>query len=168
MSTFFNSFGVNILSLLYYLLLFGIVLYLLRRYAFGVILRTIDARQDKINKSLDEAQEAAASVKSSQQKAEKTIDAAAAEAREIINRAERLATEIHEDARKEAKVEAELIVVKAREEIDRERQAAVNDLRGAAVDLALAAAGRVIGESLSDDRSRQLAEAAVKQAELRA
>jgi F-type H+-transporting ATPase subunit b len=167
-STFFNSFGVNVLSLLYYLLLFGIVLYLLRRYAFSVILRTIDARQDKINKSLDEAQEAAASVKTSQAKAEKTIDEAAAEAREIITRAERLAAEIHEDARKEAKVEAELIVVKAREEIDRERQAAVNDLRAAAVDLALAAAGRVIGESLSDDRSRQLAEAAVKQAELRA
>jgi F-type H+-transporting ATPase subunit b len=167
-STFFNSFGVNVLSLLYYLLLFGIVLYLLRRYAFSVILRTIDARQDKINKSLDEAQEAAASVKTSQAKAEKTIDEAAAEAREIITRAERLAAEIHEDARKEAKVQADLIVFKAREEIDRERQAAVNDLRRAAVDLALTAAGRVIGENLSDDKSRQLAEEAVKQAELRA
>src|SRR5438309_5038423 len=118
MSTFFNSFGVNVLSLVYYLLLFGIVLYLLRRYAFGVILRTIDARQDKINRSLDAAEEAAASVKTSQAKAEKTIDDAAAQAREIISRAERLATEIHEDARKEAKIQAEVIVVKAREEID--------------------------------------------------
>jgi F-type H+-transporting ATPase subunit b len=168
MSTFFNSFGVNVLSLLYYLLLFGIVLFLLRKYAFGVILRTIDARQDKINQSLDEAQEAAASVKASQAKAEKTIDEAAAEAREIITRAERLATEIHEDARKEAKLQADVIVVKAREEIDRERQAAVNEIRAQAVDLALTAAGRVIGENLSDDRSRQLAEEAVKQAELRA
>jgi len=65
-----------------------------------------------------------ASVKANQAKAEKTIDEAAAEAREIINRAERLATEIHEDARKEAKVQAEVIVVKAREAIDRERQGA--------------------------------------------
>jgi F-type H+-transporting ATPase subunit b len=168
MSTFFNSFGVNILSLVYYLVLFGIVLYLLRRYAFAVILKTIDARQDKINQSLDEAQEAAASVKANQAKAEKTIDDAAAEAREIITRAERLATEIHEDARKEAKVQAELIVVKAREEIDRERQSAVNELRRHAVDLALTAASRVIGESLSDDKSRQLAEDAVQKAELRA
>ena len=168
MSTFFTSFGVNVLSLAYYLLLFGIVLYLLRRYAFGVILRTIDARQDKINRSLDAAEEAAASVKTSQAKAEKTIDDAAAQAREIISRAERLATEIHEDARKEAKIQAEVIVVKAREEIDRERQAAVNDLRRAAVDLALTAASRVIGENLSDDKSRQLAEEAVQHAELRA
>jgi F-type H+-transporting ATPase subunit b len=168
MSTFFNSFGVNVLSLVYYLLLFGIVLYLLRRFAFGAILRTIDARQEKINQSLDEAQEAVASVKANQQKAEKTIDDAAAEAREIITRAERLASEIHEDARKEAKVQADVIVVKAREEIDRERQAAINDLRAQAVDLAILAASRVIGESLSDDRSRQLAEEAVRRAELRA
>lgn len=168
MSTFFNSFGVNVLSLVYYLLLFGIVLYLLRRFAFGPILRTIDARQEKIDRSLDEAQEAVASVKANQEKAQKTVDEAAAEAREIITRAERLASEIHEDARKEAKVQADVIVVKAREEIDRERQAAINELRAQAVDLAITAAGRVIGETLSDDRSRQLAEDAVKQAELRA
>jgi F-type H+-transporting ATPase subunit b len=168
MASFFQTFGVNVQYLVWYLVIFLALLWVLNRFAFKPLLRTISERQEEINRSLDAAEEAAASVKSSQQKAEKTIDAAAAEAREIINRAERLATEIHEDARKEAKVEAELIVVKAREEIDRERQAAVNDLRGAAVDLALAAAGRVIGESLSDDRSRQLAEAAVKQAELRA
>src|SRR5258708_1684903 len=168
MSTFFSSFGVNVLSLVYYLLLFGIVLYLLRRFAFGAILRTIDARQDKINRSLDEAQEAVASVKANQEKAEKTIDEAAAEAREIITRAERLASEIHEDARKEAKVQADVIVVKAREEIDRERQAAINDLRAQAVDLPIMAARRPTRDSLSDDRSRQLAEDAVRRAELRA
>jgi F-type H+-transporting ATPase subunit b len=165
---FFTSFDVNVVSLIFYLILFGIVLYGIQRFLFQRVLRLIDARQAKINQSLDEAQEAVASVKANQAKAEKTIDEAAAEAREIINRAERLATEVHEDARKEAKVQAELIVVKAREEINRERQAAVNELRRQAVDLALTAAGRVIGENLSDDKSRQLAEEAVKQAELRA
>lgn len=165
---FFTSFDVNVVSLIFYLVLFGIVLYGIQRFLFQRVLRLIDARQAKINQSLDEAQEAVASVKANQAKAEKTIDEAAAEAREIINRAERLATEVHEDARKEAKVQAEVIVVKAREEIARERQAAVNELRRQAVDLALSAASRVIGENLSDDKSRQLAEEAVKQAELRA
>lgn len=165
---FFTSFDVNVVSLIFYLVLFGIVLYGIQRFLFQRVLRLIDARQAKINQSLDEAQVAVASVKANQAKAEKTIDEAAAEAREIINRAERLATEVHEDARKEAKVQAEVIVVKAREEIARERQAAVNELRRQAVDLALSAASRVIGENLSDDKSRQLAEEAVKQAELRA
>ena len=164
----FSAFSIDVVSLLWYLLVFAIAAYALKRLFYQPILSMIDERQAKVSKSLDDAQEAAASVKASQAKAEKTIDEAAAEAREIITRAERLATEIHEDARKEAKVQADLIVVKAREEIDRERMAAVNELRRQAVDLVLTAAGRVIGENLSDDKSRQLAEEAVKQAELRA
>jgi F-type H+-transporting ATPase subunit b len=166
MSTFFTSFGVNLPSLLFYLLFFGVILWILRRYLFKPVLGTIESRQQKINQSLDEAQEALASVKANRLKAEKLLDDASAEAREIINRAERLATDIHEDARREAKIEADLMVTKARVEIDREREAAIKDLRREAVDLALVAASRVIGENLSDDRSRKLAEEAVKQAEL--
>jgi F-type H+-transporting ATPase subunit b len=166
MSTFFTSFGVNLPSLLFYLLFFGVILWILRRYLFKPVLGSIESRQQKINQSLDEAQEALASVKANRLKAEKLLDEASAEAREIINRAERLATEIHEDARREAKIEADLMVTRARVEIDREREAAIKDLRREAVDLALVAASRVIGENLSDDRSRQLAEEAVKQAEL--
>jgi F-type H+-transporting ATPase subunit b len=166
MSTFFTSFGVNLPSLLFYLLFFGVILWILRRYLFKPVLGTIESRQQKINQSLDEAQEALSSVKANRLKAEKLLDEASAEAREIINRAERLAADIHEDARHEAKIEADLMVTRARVEIDREREAAIKDLRREAVDLALVAASRVIGENLSDDRSRQLAEEAVKQAEL--
>jgi F-type H+-transporting ATPase subunit b len=166
MSTFFNSFGVNLPSLLFYLLFFVAILWILRRYFFKPILGTIENRQQKINQSLDEAQEALASVKANREKAERLLDEASAEAREIINRAERLAIDLHEDARREAKIEADLIVTKAKVEIDRERQAAIAELRREAVDLALVAASRVIGENLSDDRSRQLAEEAVMKAEL--
>jgi F-type H+-transporting ATPase subunit b len=167
MSTFFTSFGVNGVSLVFYLLMFVLVLLALRRWAFGPILRTIDSRQTKINQSLDEAQDALKLVKANRERAEKLIWEAGSEAREIISRAERLAAEIHDDARKEAKVQADLIVTKARQEIERERQAAVNELRRLTVDLALTAAAQVIGASLSGDRSRQLAEEAVQQAELR-
>jgi F-type H+-transporting ATPase subunit b len=167
MSTFFTSFGVNGISLAFYLLMFLLVLWALRRYAFGPILKTIDSRQQKIEDSLDQAEDALKLVKANREKAEKLIWEAGTEAREIISRAERTSSEIHEDARKDARVEADLIVTKARQEIERERQAAVNELRRLTVDLALTAAARVIGESLSDDRSRELAEEAVRQAELR-
>lgn len=167
MSTFFTSFGVNGVSLAFYLLMFVLVLLALRRWAFGPILKTIETRQQKINESLDQAEDALKLVKANRERAEKLIWEAGTEAREIISRAERTSAEIHEDARKEARMQAELIVTKARQEIERERQAAVNELRRLTVDLALTAAAQVIGESLSDDKSRQLAEEAVRHAELR-
>jgi F-type H+-transporting ATPase subunit b len=166
-ASFFQTFGVNVQYLVWYLLIFLALLWVLNRFGFQRILGTIKARQEEIDKSLDAAEEAVRSVKANRERAEKLLDEASAEAREIISRAERLAADIHDDARKEAKIQADVIVTKARQEIDRERQGAVNELRQLAVDLALTAASRVIGESLSDDRSRQLAEEAVKQAEIR-
>lgn len=168
MSVFFESFGINILSLVWYLVLFGAILYLLRRYAFGPITGMIDKRQAEINRALDEAQEAVASVKRSRERSEEILAEASAHAQEIVRRAERAVGEMHEDARREARVQADVIVAKARTEIDRERQAAIADIREQVVDLALVAAARVLGENIDGARNRALIEQTVAQAELRA
>src|ERR1700730_12463227 len=114
MSTFFTSFGVNLPSLLFYLFFFAVILWILRRYLFKPLLGTIESRQQKINQILDEARGALDSVKATREKAEKLLDEASGEAREIINRAERLAADIHDVSRREAKVEADLLVTKGR------------------------------------------------------
>src|SRR5258708_28068499 len=100
MASFFQTFGVNVQYLVWYLVIFLALLWVLNRYAFGPLLKTIKERQEEINKSLDAAEEAVASVKTNQEKAEKTIDEAAAQAPEIITRAERLPYQIHHAARK--------------------------------------------------------------------
>ena len=165
---FFTSLGINPLSLGFYLLLFLVVFLILRRFAFGPILKTIEARQEKINQSLDEAQAAAETVRTSQERAEKVVFDASQEAQEIIRRAERVAADVHEKARAEAKTQADLFIVRARQEIDQERATAVAEIRAQVVDLALVAAGRVIEANLDADKNRQLVEETIKQAELRA
>jgi F-type H+-transporting ATPase subunit b len=163
---FFQSFGVNVIYLVWYLAIFGVVLYLLRRYAFGPILKTIADRQDKINESLDAAQEATRSIDESRQKAEATIREAAEQARTIVTRAEKAAVDLTAQAREEARVQANLIAEKARAEIERERNAAVAEIRAQVVDLALLAAGRVIEANLDPARNRKLVEETIAQAEM--
>jgi F-type H+-transporting ATPase subunit b len=168
LSVFFDSFGVNVLSLVWYLVLFGAILYLLRRFAFGPVTAMIDKRQAAINRALDEAQEAVASVKRSRERSEQILAEASTHGQEIVRRAERAASEMHEDARREAKVQADAIVAKARTEIDRERQAAIADIRQQVVDLALVAASKVLRENIDGAKNRALIEQTVSQAELRA
>ncbi|MEA2682779.1 MAG: F-type H+-transporting ATPase subunit b [Chloroflexota bacterium] len=168
MSVFFESFGINVLSLVWYLVLFGAILYLLRRFAFGPVTTMIDKRQADINRALDEAQEAVVAVKRSRERSEQILAEASAHAQEIVRRAERAASEMHEDARREAKVQADAIVAKARTEIDRERMAAIADIREQVVDLALVAAGKVLRENIDGPKNRALIEQTVSQAELRA
>jgi F-type H+-transporting ATPase subunit b len=168
LSVFFESFGINVLSLVWYLVLFGAILYLLRRFAFGPVTTMIDKRQADINRALDEAQEAVVAVKRSRERSEQILAEASAHAQEIVRRAERAASEMHEDARREAKVQADAIVAKARTEIDRERMAAIADIREQVVDLALVAAGKVLRENIDGPKNRALIEQTVSQAELRA
>jgi F-type H+-transporting ATPase subunit b len=168
LSVFFDSFGVNFLSLIWYVLLFGAVLYLLRRFAFGPVTTMIDKRQADINRALDEAQEALVLVKKNREKAEQILWNASQESQEIVRRAERAASEIQSDARREAKVQQEAMIAKARTEIDQERMTAIADIKKQVVDLALVAAGTLIHENLDSDKNRGLAEQTIQLAELRA
>jgi F-type H+-transporting ATPase subunit b len=168
MSTFFTSFGVNVVSLLFYLLLFGAVLFILRRFAFGPIIKTIEDRQARINESLDAAQNAASSVEENQRRAEETLRQASTQAQEILRRAEKAAAEQRDQATADARTQAEAIVSRARAEIEQERAAAVAEIRRQVVDLALLAASRVIEANLDDDNNRRLVEQTIQQAELRA
>ena len=168
MQVFFDSFGINVLSLIWYLLLFGAVLYLLRRFAFGRVVGMIDARQVEINRALDEAQEAVASVKLNRERAEKILFEAGQEAQEIVRRAERISSDLQADARKEAKVQQDAMIAKARTEIEQERLQAIADIKRQVVDLALVAAGTVLRENLDAEKNRKLAEQTIQQAELRA
>ncbi|HEV3233082.1 MAG TPA: F0F1 ATP synthase subunit B [Candidatus Dormibacteraeota bacterium] len=168
MQAFFDSFGVNYISLIWYLVLFGLVLWLLSRYAFKPILRTIEERQRSINQALDEAEDAAKSISQSQDKAEKILWDASAEAQEIIRRAEKVGEDIQDRAREVARAETDAQLAKAKVEIDRERLAAIQDIRRTAVDLALFAAGHVIEKNLDSADNMKLAEEAIQQAELRA
>jgi F-type H+-transporting ATPase subunit b len=166
MSAFFESFGVNWISLVWYVVLFGLVLFLLRRFAFGPILGAIDNRQRSINEALDDAEKAVASVTESHERAEKILWDASAEAQDIIRNAERVGNDLQEQARQVARAEADSLIAKARTEIERERTAAVQEIRRHTVDLALTAATQIIGENLDDERNRKLAEEAIQKAEL--
>jgi F-type H+-transporting ATPase subunit b len=166
MSTFFDSFGVNGISLLFYLVLFGLVLWLLRRFAFGPVLQAIEERQRRIDESLRSAEAAAGSVDENRRRAEEMLRESSAQAQEILSRANKAAAEVREQATAEARSQAEAIVEKARAEIERERAAAVAELRAQVVDLALLAAGRVIEANLDDDRNRRLVQETVQQAQI--
>jgi len=166
MSLFFEKFGVNLVSLIWFAVLFLIVFLLLRRYAFGPVLGAIEKRQNEINESLDRAEEAQRASQESNKRAEQVIQEASDHAAEIVRRAERAAADIEEQARQEAKTQAEVFLTRARQDIDRERTAALSEIRAQVVDLALYAASRVIEQNLDADRNRKLVEDAIRHAEL--
>lgn len=141
---------------LWTIVVFLLVLFILKKYAWGPILGALDAREAGIRSSIDEATNLQAEAESLLEEHRRQLADARRQAQEIVAEgraaAERLGREIQDKARHEG----DRIVERARAEIERERDKALSTVRTEAVELALAAASRLLEERLTEDRDREL------------
>jgi F-type H+-transporting ATPase subunit b len=78
------------------------------------------------------------------------------EASDILARAQKLSDEVREKGLADTQAEIERQRERALADIDAERKRALADVRGQVAELALLAAGRVVGETMSSERERRL------------
>lgn len=140
------------------LIVFAALVFLLGKFAWGPILEAVDAREKGIQSALDEAasrNEEAADLLAEHR--EQLADARR-QANELIGEGKAAGENVRKEIEEKARTEAQLILERARAEIERERDAAIDALRKESVDLALAAASRLMQENLDQDKDRQLVE----------
>ena len=134
-------------------LLFFAILYLV---AFRRIGATLEDRRLKIEQGLLDAEQARKDREQAQAERAATLGDARREANEILARAQKVADESRERDLAATREELERIRVRASADLESEKQRAIADLRAEVADLALRAAGRVVGETMTDDRQRRL------------
>jgi F-type H+-transporting ATPase subunit b len=150
------------------LVIFGITLFILRRYVFGPVGQAIEKRRADIARSIEEA--------------ERARDEAAAlleDYRTRLAEARREADSLREQGRKEGERQAQEILAQAQAQRERiladaeaqiaaEARSAASGLRDQVAVLVLLAAEKVSRRSLSDDDHRRLIEEAIEEADLSA
>ena len=134
-------------------LLFFAILYLV---AFRRIGATLEDRRSKIEQGLKDAEQARKDREQAEAERAATLAEARREANEILARAQKVADESRERDRAATREELERIRVRASADLESEKQRAIADLRAEVADLALRAAGRVVGETMTDERQRRL------------
>ena len=148
--------GINLPLLIAQLVNFLILLGLLYLVAYKPILRMFDERSNRIKESMEQTESIKEQAERAEEEAQKRIEAASKEGQEAVARAVRTGEEIRKKARQEAKPEAEAVIAKARLEIHRERDEAIDELRKELTDLTIVAAGKVIERELDKEAHRQL------------
>jgi F-type H+-transporting ATPase subunit b len=142
--------------LIWTIVTFIVLLVVLRKVAWTPLLAALEDREASIRDSLAEAQRA-------RQEAEQLL----AENRRILAEANRESARILEQGREEAgrlrtsitdqaHAEARRLVEEARRDITRERQLAVQEIKNTAADLALTAAGHLLGSAVTSGDHRRL------------
>jgi len=153
---FFEAFGVDIWKLGFQIVNFLLLLYLLNRFLFKRVLRLLDDRQSRISQGLEDAETAARDRELARAEREAALAEARREAEAMVQRAAKTAEATSAEILAEAKASAEQITARAREEISAEKDRALAEIRGEVADLALEAAGKLIGSEMDGPTQRRL------------
>ncbi len=120
------------------------------------ILKMFDQRKERIQQGLEDAERAREERERAEAEFDKRVEEAAQERERIIARATDEAQEERKSILAQAEQDAEKVLIGAREEAQSERERILEELRGQVAVLAIAAANRLIGEALDEERQRRL------------
>jgi F-type H+-transporting ATPase subunit b len=148
--------GINLSTLLAQIINFVLLLGLLYLVAYKPIMRMFDERSRKVKESMEQTEYIKEKAAQVEEESKKRIEEASKEGQEVVARAVRTGEEARQKAQQEAKQDAEALIVRARMEIQRERDETIDELRKQVADLTILAAGKVIERSLDKEEHRQL------------
>lgn len=151
-----SPFDINPGLIIWTLVVFGILLFILWRWGFPVLVKSVEERERRMQKLLEDAEHANAEAQRLLEEHKKQIAAARTEAQDILAKAKTVSQKEREALLAKAREEYEALLNRARKDIDAEKEKAIQALRREAVDLSIAAASRVIEANLDTDANRKL------------
>ena len=151
-----SPFDINPGLMIWTVVVFLVLLVLLWKFGWPALLKSVEERERRIQHQLDEAEKARAEAAQLLEQQRRGLEQARAEAQEILAKAKAVATQEREVLLARTREEQEQLLDRARREIDAEKEKAILALRKEAVDLAIAAASKLIEEKLDDEANRRL------------
>ncbi len=141
---------------------FILFLALIWTFGFKPIATTLDERTKRLEQGLADAEAARRERESAQADREAVIQKARQEAAAMLAAAQKSAQDLRDADIAATKADLEQMRQRAAADITAERDRAMADLRASVADLALEAAGKVVGETMTDARQRKLVDDFIK------
>lgn len=152
------KFQVNLFQVIIAAANFVVFLVLLWSFALKPVSKMLADRKERIEQGLKDAEQARRDRENAETERVAALTQARLEANDIINRAQKVAQETRDADIAATREELERMRVRATADIEAEKQRAIANLRNEVAELALEAAGRVVGETMNDERQRRLVE----------
>ena len=155
-----NIFTGDLGNMIWTLVVFGLVVLVLGKFAWGPILAGLQQREDFIRDSLEKAKADRDAAEERLARYEAKLNEARAEATAIVEEGRRDAEVLRQRIEQEAREEADKSVARARREIDIARETAVKELYTLSGNLATSLAGRIVERELKpEDHERLISDA---------
>ena len=148
--------SIQINLMFWTLVIFLILFFLLRRFAFPAILGAVERREQALEEALANARRDREEAQRLLEEQQRQIEGARGEAQKFIAEGRAVAEKMRQDLLGQTRQEQQEMLERARREIQMEKERALVQLRREAVNLAIFGAGKVIEENLDDEKNRRL------------
>lgn len=135
---------------------FLLLIFLVKKYAWGNITSVLDERAEKISSDIDGAEEARKKAEELASKREAELAGSRTEAKKIIENAKGTAEKSKADILAEAKLEAGSLKEKANQEIAQNKAEALQSVKGDVADLTISLAEKILSKNLDSQAHKEL------------
>lgn len=151
-----SPFEVNGGLIFWTLLVFGVLLVLLKKFAWPHIVGAVEAREKRLEEQIANTERLQAEAQKLVEQNQKALAEGRGQAQALLNEARMQAEKERAAALEKTKAEQDELLARARRDIQTERDRAIADLRKEAVDLSLAAASKLMGERMDSEADRRI------------
>jgi len=141
---------------------FGITFFVLKRYAFGFIQKAIDARRERIHRSIEEAEKARTEARRLLEEHRALIGQARGQAEQILAEARKVAESMARRVKEETEADRQRRLEETKRQIEAETQRALEQIRTEVAELTLIATTKVTGKVLEDADHKRLIDEAIR------
>jgi F-type H+-transporting ATPase subunit b len=153
----------NVGLMIWTLVVFGISMWLLSKFAWPRIAEALDKRQKAIEESIDSAERTRREADRLLAEYRERLSEARGQADEIVTRARRTGEAAEAEIVAEARAKREEMMEQTRREIEAETRRAIQQIRAEVADLTVAATEKVTRKSLDADDQKRLVEEALSE-----
>lgn len=153
-----NTMGINPVFLVSQIVNFLILFGALSIFLWKPLMRRLDERRQMLEQGKADADAVAEARANIQTERERLLEEARGEAQRVLAEAREQAGSLAQQARQDARKEAEEMLAGARQAAEEERNRMLGEMRGQVAALAIAAAQKLVGETLDEKRQRALVE----------
>ncbi|MCE4995618.1 F0F1 ATP synthase subunit B [Staphylococcus xylosus] len=143
---------------------FGILLLLLKKFAWGPLKDVMDKREHDINKDIDDAEQAKLNAQKLEEQNKQTLKETQDEVQRILEDSKVQARKQHEEIIHEANIRANGMIETAQNEINSEKERAIADINNQVSELSVLIASKVLQKEISENDQKALVEKYIKEA----
>ena len=160
----FTALGINWQLLILQIVAFLILVFLLGKFVYPWLMKSVDERQANMEAASKAAEEASKAAADSEKRTAALLTEARKEAADIVNTARLESAAALQQSEEKAKKQAEHIAAEAKEQIQKDVIAAKKSLYDETLDLVALATGKVLAEKVDAKANEKIIASAVKAA----